>query len=117
MTRGWTERWGGIRSDPPADVNSACRIVKTRPETTYDSFVRDFGERLVPGYKAPSTVDFLMNDPFDKLPAVDAASKQPRDLGSARRQSLGVPRTGRAGCFVIPNPWGRRLGERRRNSH
>ena len=42
-----------------------CRIIKTRPETTYDNFMRDFGERLVPGYKAPSVVDFLMNAPFE----------------------------------------------------
>jgi hypothetical protein len=26
---------------------------------------RDFGERFVPGYKAVSTVDLLMNAPFD----------------------------------------------------
>ena len=46
-------------------TDSVCRIVKTQPETTYDNFARDFGERFVPGYKAPSTVDFLMNGPFD----------------------------------------------------
>jgi hypothetical protein len=44
--------------------DSVCRIVKTRPETTYDNFARDFGERFVPGYQRPSTVDFLMNAPF-----------------------------------------------------
>jgi HD domain len=47
-------------------TDSVCRIVKTRPETTYDNFARDFGERFVPGYKAPSTVDFLMNGPFEE---------------------------------------------------
>ena len=45
-------------------TDSVCRIVKTRPETTYDNFARDFGERFVPGYKVPSTVDFLMRAPF-----------------------------------------------------
>jgi len=45
-------------------TDSVCRIVKTRPETTYDNFARDFGERFVRGYKAPSTVDFLMRAPF-----------------------------------------------------
>jgi hypothetical protein len=45
-------------------TDSVCRIVRTKPETTYDNFARDFGERFVPGYKAPSTVDFLMNGPF-----------------------------------------------------
>jgi hypothetical protein len=46
-------------------TDSVCRIVKTRPQTTYDNFARDFGERFVPTYKAPSTVDVLMNAPFD----------------------------------------------------
>ena len=44
--------------------DSVCRIVETKPETTYDNFAGDFGERFVPGYKRPSTVDFLMNAPF-----------------------------------------------------
>jgi len=34
------------------------------PETTYDNFVRDFGERFVPGYRAPSSVDWVLNAPF-----------------------------------------------------
>src|SRR5215470_15717307 len=37
-------------------TDSVCRIVKTRPDTTYDNFARDFGERFVPGYKANSSV-------------------------------------------------------------
>jgi hypothetical protein len=49
-----------------AFTDSVCRIVKTRPESTYDNFARDFGDRFVPGYKAPSTVDFLMNGPFEE---------------------------------------------------
>jgi HD domain len=47
-------------------TDSVCSIVRTRPETTYDNFARDFGERFVPGYKAPSTVDYLMNAAFDE---------------------------------------------------
>jgi len=44
-----------------------CRhLVATRPETSSDNFLRDFGERLVPGYKPVSTVDLLMNAPFDE---------------------------------------------------
>jgi hypothetical protein len=43
-----------------------CEIVKTRPETTYDNFARDFGKRFVPGYKAPSTVDYLLRSPFSE---------------------------------------------------
>jgi hypothetical protein len=46
-------------------TDSVCRIVKTRPDTTYDNFARDFGERFVPAYKTPSTVDVLMNAPFE----------------------------------------------------
>jgi hypothetical protein len=45
----------------------ACnRLVTAKPETSYDNFLRDFGERFVPGYKAVSTVDLLMNAPFDE---------------------------------------------------
>jgi hypothetical protein len=43
-----------------------CHIANTRPETTYDNFVRDFGERLVSGYKVPSSVDLLAAAPFDE---------------------------------------------------
>lgn len=43
---------------------AVCGIVQTRPATTYDNFARDFGERFVPGYRAPSTVDYLLNAPF-----------------------------------------------------
>jgi hypothetical protein len=43
-----------------------CHIAKVKPETTYDNFVRDFGERFVTGYKAPSVVDLVMNTPFEE---------------------------------------------------
>lgn len=45
-------------------TSAVCRIVETRPATTYDNFARDFGERFVAGYRAPSTVDYLSNSPF-----------------------------------------------------
>lgn len=45
-------------------THAVCRIVETRPTTTYDNFARDFGERFVPGYKSASTVDYLLNSPF-----------------------------------------------------
>src|SRR5262249_31108189 len=46
---------------------STCRhLVETRPETASDNFLRDFGERFVAGYKPVSTVDLLMNAPFDE---------------------------------------------------
>jgi hypothetical protein len=41
-------------------------IAAARPETTYDNFVRDFGERYVPGYRAPSSVDLVANAPFEE---------------------------------------------------
>ena len=47
-------------------ADSVCRIVQTKPATTYDNFAGDFGERFVSGYKRPSTVDFLINAPFDE---------------------------------------------------
>ena len=45
-------------------TRDVCRIVESRPGTTYDNFARDFGERFVPGYTRPSTVDSLLNSPF-----------------------------------------------------
>ena len=43
------------------------RIARERPQTTHENFLRDFGERFVPGYKPPiSTVDLLANAPFDE---------------------------------------------------
>jgi len=45
---------------------TCCRLVTERPETSHDNFLRDFGERFVPGYRAVSTVDMLMNAPFDE---------------------------------------------------
>ena len=45
-------------------TRDVCRIVETRPRTTYDNFARDFGDRYVPGYTRPSTVDMLLSAPF-----------------------------------------------------
>jgi len=40
-------------------------IARARPDTTYDNFIRDFGQRFVQGYKLPApTVDLLLNAPF-----------------------------------------------------
>lgn len=41
-------------------------IARDHPETTFDNFIRDFGERLVPGYSAPSVVDLVMGAPFEE---------------------------------------------------
>jgi len=47
-------------------TETCCRLVTAKPEISYDNFLRDFGERFVPGYKAVSTVDLLMNAPFEE---------------------------------------------------
>ena len=47
-------------------TEACCRRVTAKPETSYDNFLRDFGERFVPGYKPVSTVDLLMNAPFEE---------------------------------------------------
>jgi hypothetical protein len=47
-------------------AETCCRLVTARPETSHDNFLRDFGERYVPGYRAASTVDVLMDAPFDE---------------------------------------------------
>jgi hypothetical protein len=47
-------------------ADTCCRLVAAKPETTSDNFLRDFGERFVPGYKPTSTVDLLMNAPFEE---------------------------------------------------
>jgi hypothetical protein len=46
-------------------TDAVCVLARTKPETTYDNFARDFGERFVAGYKPQSSVDFLMNAPFE----------------------------------------------------
>ena len=77
--------WGGfgLESIPAAEIAEivaafprlkmkhkfaeTCRhLVTTRPETSYDNFLSDFGERFVPGYRRISTVDMLMNAPFEE---------------------------------------------------
>ncbi|MET0231106.1 MAG: HD domain-containing protein [Rhodanobacteraceae bacterium] len=47
-------------------TRAVCHLAQTRPETTYDNFARDFGERFVPGYKPVSMVDLLLSAPFDE---------------------------------------------------
>ena len=73
----------GIEAIPTADVErilsafprlrmkqgftkTCVRLVTAKPETSYDNFLRDFGERFVPGYKTISAVDLLMNAPFEE---------------------------------------------------
>jgi hypothetical protein len=49
------------------NFSETCRrLVTTKPETSSDNFMRDFGERFVPGYKPVSAVDLLLNAPFEE---------------------------------------------------
>ena len=41
-----------------------CHLAKTKPETTYAGIVRDFGERYVDGYRAPSWADAISASPY-----------------------------------------------------
>jgi len=47
-------------------ADAVRRVVKTKPETTDDNVAADFGERFVPGYQRPATVDFLTIAPFEE---------------------------------------------------
>jgi hypothetical protein len=47
-------------------TRAVCHLAETRPETTFDNFARDFGERFVPNYKPVSMVDLLTSAPFDE---------------------------------------------------
>jgi hypothetical protein len=47
-------------------AETCCRLVAAKPETSSDNFLRDFGERFVPGYRPISAVDLLMNAPFEE---------------------------------------------------
>lgn len=44
--------------------NDMCAIVRAKPQTTYDNFVRDFGKSYVAGYEAPSSADWIANAPY-----------------------------------------------------
>lgn len=42
-----------------------CGVVRKKPATTFDNFMRDFGERYVPEYQRLSSVDRLNDAPFE----------------------------------------------------
>jgi hypothetical protein len=47
-------------------AETCSHLVAAKPETSSDNFLRDFGERFVPGYRPISAVDLLMNAPFEE---------------------------------------------------
>ena len=47
-------------------VRCFTHFATAHPETSYDNFVRDFGERFVPDYHPPSAVDWVLNAPFEE---------------------------------------------------
>src|SRR5688572_12507867 len=67
-----SEEMKGILSEFPRlhmkqQFAETCRrLVAAKPETSSDNFLRDFGERFVPGYTPVSTVDLLMDAPFEE---------------------------------------------------
>ena len=42
------------------------RLAAASPQISFDNFLRDFGQRYVPGYTPVSAVDLLMNAPFEE---------------------------------------------------
>lgn len=42
-----------------------CNLCRTKPQTTYDNFVGDFGEEMVEGYsrKGNRAFDIMINTP------------------------------------------------------
>jgi hypothetical protein len=60
-----------VREFPRLDMKKRmtkcfCHIALTVPETTYDNFVRDFGQRFIAGYVPPSSVEWVANAPFEE---------------------------------------------------
>ncbi len=45
-------------------ASCAIAMATTQPESTYDTFIRDFGDRYLPDYHAPSWVDAIAAGPF-----------------------------------------------------
>lgn len=45
-------------------TSTICKLAISNPPATYDNFIKEFGERYVPGYKAPSWVDLILSGPF-----------------------------------------------------
>lgn len=43
-----------------------CDMAAKHPETAYGSFLADFGQRFVPGFAPPSSVDLLAGAPFSE---------------------------------------------------
>ena len=41
-----------------------CSVVRRKPATSYDNFLRDIGARYVKGYTAPTFADLFENAPF-----------------------------------------------------
>jgi hypothetical protein len=43
-----------------------CNVVRRKPATSFDNFLRDFGTRCVEGFTAPSFADLFKNAPFSE---------------------------------------------------
>jgi hypothetical protein len=47
-------------------LSCLCSVVRQKPDTTYDNFLREIGERYVEGYAAPTFPELLLNAPFEE---------------------------------------------------
>jgi len=43
-----------------------CNVVRRKPATSFDNFLRDFGCRYIEGFTAPSFADLFANAPFSE---------------------------------------------------
>ena len=43
-----------------------CNVVRRKPATSFDNFLRDFGSRYIEGFTAPSFADLFANAPFSE---------------------------------------------------
>ncbi len=47
-------------------LSCLCSVVRQKPDTTYDNFLREIGERYIECYAAPTFPELLLNTPFEE---------------------------------------------------
>ena len=43
-----------------------CSVIRRKPATSFDNVLRDFGNRYIEGFTAPSFADLFANAPFSE---------------------------------------------------
>src|SRR5580700_2255871 len=67
-----TDKQGAILAEFPRLAlknqlqSSLCNIVRRKPATSFDNFLRDFGTRYVEGFAPPNFADVVANAPFSE---------------------------------------------------